>query len=352
MRITNNMIVNNVLRNINSNLNRVSKIQQQTSSGATINVASDDPVAAARILKLRNYLSKVEQYQKNTDDAISWIDVSDSALENIGESMQDIRDLVVEASNSGAYSEDDLAKIKDEIVELKKNILDLGNTSDSGRYVFAGYDTDSAPFEFVSTDVGEKVLYRGSYLSLGGVVSSSVSDTDLESFCLSNADNTVSEDKQEIEYKVGLSNRIAINEEGFEIFGCNGESIFDSIQKLELALDGETSYKTAQYSEGPPEEVTIETHELEIDDVLADLDNDIDRILTSRSELGAKYSYLELVKNRLDDNNTTYTSLLSKNEDVDYSEAAMRLSSAEAVYEASLLSGARVIQSSLLNFLD
>ena len=343
-----------MLWGINNNLTKLEKTQKQITSGKQIQVASDDPVKAARILKMRSYISEVEQLQKNADDAKAWMEFCDSALESLGEAANNIDELTVKAANE-TYSESDLETIKSEIVELKKGIVDVGNSSYSGRYVFAGFDTDEAPLELVTTSVGEKMLYRGKYLSLGGVVSASISDEDYESFYLSNMDNSVTSsnsDKQEMLDKIGTANRVCINVEANEMFGQEGSSIFDSIQKLELALDGETSYKTAVYSEGPPEEVTIETHDLDISNVLADLDQDISRLLKARTDLGAKTSYVELIQNRLSSNSTTFTELLSKNEDSDYAEAAINLSTAETTYNASLSAGAKVIGNSLLDFLS
>lgn len=354
MRITNSMLINNMLWGINRNLTKLEKTQKQITSGKQIQVASDDPVKAARILKMRSYVSEVEQLQKNADDATSWLEFCDTALKSLGESVSTIDDLTVQAAN-GTYSDADLAAIKAEIIELKNGIIDLGNSSFNGRYVFAGFDTDEAPINTVTTSVGDKILYRGKYLSLGGVVSASVSDADYKSFYLGNKDNCITasnSDKQEILYKVGSANRVCINVEGYEILGQEGSSIFDTLQKLESALNGETSYKTAVYSLGPPEEVTIETHALEINSILEDLDKDADRLLKARTALGAKSSYLKLVQNRLSDNSTTFTVLLSKNEDADYAEAAINLSTAENIYNASLSAGAKVIVNSLLDFLN
>ncbi|MEA4849197.1 MAG: flagellin, partial [Clostridiaceae bacterium] len=103
---------------------------------------------------------------------------------------------------------------------------------------------------------------------------------------------------------------------------------------------------------GPPEEVTIETHDLDISSILGDLDEDTSRILQARTELGAKASYVELVQNRLSKNYTTFTELLSKNQDTDYADAAINLSAASTIYNASLSVGAKVIVNSLLDFLS
>lgn len=346
------MLSKSFLWDVNKNLERLEKSQKQITSGKQIQVASDDPVKAARILKMRSYVSEAEQLQKNAEDAASWLEFCDTALKSMGETIGDIDELITQAANE-TYSEEDLASIKAEITELKNGLLDLGNSSYNGRYVFAGFDTDKAPLETVTTSIGDMVTYRGEYLSLGGVISASVSDADIESFILANADSSVNSDteNQEILYKLGESNKVCINVEGNEIFGQEGSSVFDTLQKLEMALSGETSYKTAVYSEGPPAAVTIETHELNISSLLGDIGEDSSRVLSARTKLGAKSSYVELVQSRLSSNTTTFTGLLSKNEDSDYAEAAINLSTSETIYNASLSAGSKIIVNSLLDFL-
>ncbi|HYE83948.1 MAG TPA: flagellar hook-associated protein FlgL [Clostridia bacterium] len=351
MRITNGMMINNMLWGLNNNLTKLEKAQKQITSGTQIQVASDDPVLAARVLRMRSYVNETAQLQKNADDAVSWMEFCDSALDGLGDAVEDIKVLVIQAAND-TYNEEDLQSIKSQIIEIKKGIMDLGNSSFSGRYVFAGFDTDEAPFVAENTAIGDMIMYRGKYLSLGGIVPASVSDEDYISFYLSNKDNCVTGSvKEEIEYKIGASNKVCINAEGNEIFGQEGSSIFDSIKKLELALSGETSYKTAVYSEGPPEEVTIETHELDISSVLSDLEEDTGRLLKARTDLGARTSYVKLTQNCLSNNYTIFTELLSKNEDADYAETAIKLSTAETIYNASLSAGSKVILHSLLDFL-
>lgn len=352
MRITNSMLGKSFLYDVNKNLQRLEKSQSQITSGAQIEVASDDPVKAARILKMRSYVSEVEQLHKNADDASSWLEFCDSVLESVGDTIQDINELVTQASNE-TYSDADLASIKSEITELSNGLMELGNSSYNGRYVFAGFDTDTAPIATVTTPIGEMVTYRGSYLSLGGVISSSVSDADIDKYMKEYYSSSITSatDKQEILYKVGEANKVCINVEGNEVFGQEGSCLFDTLQKLEMALSGETSYKTATYDKAS-DTVTIETHELSITSLLGDLSEDASRALNARTELGAKSSYVELVQNRLSSNLVTFTDLLSKNEDTDYSEAAINLTTANTIYSASLSAGSRVIVNSLLDFLS
>ena len=60
---------------------------------------------------------------------------------------------------------------------------------------------------------------------------------------------------------------------------------------------------------------------------------------------------MELTTNRLEDDNINFTGLMSDNEDVDQAETIMKLQNEENVYRASLSAGARIMQTSLVDFL-
>ena len=76
MRITNQMISNNSLRNLQTSTRRLDTLTQQLTSGQKIQRASEDPVVAVRALKLRNTVSQLYQYkEKNIKDAESWMEL-------------------------------------------------------------------------------------------------------------------------------------------------------------------------------------------------------------------------------------------------------------------------------------
>ncbi len=465
MRVTNNMLVKTMMTNINSNLSRLNKLQQQMSTGKKIRVPSDDPIIAARALKFRTDVSEIEQFKKNTEDSLSWLEVTENALSSLGDVIHRARELTVHASN-GTLSDDDRLKIKAEISQLKKNIVEIGNASYAGRYVFAGYKTDEPPFEVEDTVVGEKIKYNGKYLSIGGPISSSVAGpttaNTFETFVQTNLDqisgqpelvmgnftsftaaapnldfnitlggtNTqtmsltdgttytissaiseiqskinaatafgpdqirVSEDngrikltvldesvnsieinnpiptapsapldvsqlgfadgvksvrnqKQDIQYEVSIGNRIKVNAEGNEVFGSGVDGLFETFKKLELALDGETSYLTATISTVSNASTTT----FSIDEVLSDLDNNMDNLLKVRADVGARTSFVELTKSRLADDYINFTALMSKNEDADMAEVIINLQNEQNVYNASLSAGAKIIQPTLVDFI-
>jgi len=81
------------------------------------------------------------------------------------------------------------------------------------------------------------------------------------------------------------------------------------------------------------------------------LDAQISNISAVRAEIGVKTNRLELTDNRIQDDTINIKSLLSKNEDVNMAEVIMNLNMEENVYRASLSSGAKIIQPSLVDFL-
>ncbi len=70
----------------------------------------------------------------------------------------------------------------------------------------------------------------------------------------------------------------------------------------------------------------------------------------SITNCGTRSSKLELVKNRMQNQKTTFETLKSENEDVDITEVAIQLNSAELTYEAALMATGKIMQATLLNY--
>ena len=66
---------------------------------------------------------------------------------------------------------------------------------------------------------------------------------------------------------------------------------------------------------------------------------------------GTRSSKLELIENRMKSQKTTFETLKSENEDIDVTETAINLKSAEMTYEAALMATGKVMQTTLLNFI-
>ena len=69
------------------------------------------------------------------------------------------------------------------------------------------------------------------------------------------------------------------------------------------------------------------------------------------TSLGSRYTRLQLIEERLTEQETSFTEIMSNNECVDLEEAIINYNAAEQTYTASLSAASKVVQNSLLDFL-
>ena len=143
MRITNKMMTNNVMYNINSNKNQLSTLENQYSTGKKIQKPSDDPIVAVRALKLRTNLSELNQYvEKNIPDALAWMDTTEGSLGVVNEILRKMNTYCNQGANDPLTAKD-RDSIVTNLTELKQQIYQEGNSNYAGRYVFSGFKTDT-----------------------------------------------------------------------------------------------------------------------------------------------------------------------------------------------------------------
>lgn len=141
MRITNQMLTNSILLNINRNQETMAEYEIQMATGKKIQQASDDPVVAIRALRFRTTVNEIEQFMNNAEDAVSWNSISEQAVSNITDVVQRIRELCVQGA-SDVMSAENRETIVTEINELMEQFVNENNASYAGRYVFGGHKTD------------------------------------------------------------------------------------------------------------------------------------------------------------------------------------------------------------------
>ncbi len=143
MRVTNNMINMHSQTNINSVKNMVDKYNDQMTNQNKISKPSDDPVIAIRSLRLRDSLNEVSQYvEKNIPDAESWMEVTETSLNNMEEVLDDIYENCVYGS-TGTLTSEDRKTLLDNLTKLVEQLYAEGNTDYAGRTVFTGYKTNT-----------------------------------------------------------------------------------------------------------------------------------------------------------------------------------------------------------------
>jgi flagellar hook-associated protein 3 FlgL len=295
MRVTQGMLTGNMLRNLSASYARLGKYQDQLATGKKINRPSDDPVIAMKGMIYRTNLTEVEQYKRNFSEAYNWIENSDAALDKATQALQRIRELVVQASND-TYEASQRESIAQEIQQLTDHLVSIANTKVGDKYIFNGTDTLQQPVD------------------LNRVPPAS----------------PVSTNSYEVKIELSQGIYIPVNVDPTKVFS-NG--LFSDLNLLKQDLNNPT------------------TSGKDLSQYLSRIDNHINNFLNARAELGARMNRIELMENRVDQQEVIANRMLSDNEDADIERVITDLKTQESVHRAALGVGARIIQPTLLDFL-
>lgn len=160
LRISTGFSYSQFLSGLQTNQFALTKSQAQISSGLRLLRPSDDPSATSRVIGLRSRLSYTNSYSKAAEDGRSRVDFSASVLQDSSELLTEIRTLVVQSMN-GTLNDDDRKSLGAEISFLREQMLELGNSSISGHFVFGGSATGGAPFKESTAGGIKHVTYNG-----------------------------------------------------------------------------------------------------------------------------------------------------------------------------------------------
>jgi flagellar hook-associated protein 3 FlgL len=146
MRVTQNMEQAQFLTALNQLESNISNTQNGISSGLAFTTASQDPVGAGLVAGYDQVLAQSQQYTSNGNSATASLNTEDSALTQVQNQLQSLRDLALEANNA-TESPSDLSAIATQVQQIQQSILSVANTQDgTGNYIFAGYSTQTQPF--------------------------------------------------------------------------------------------------------------------------------------------------------------------------------------------------------------
>ena len=156
MRVTNLMMTNNALYNLQKQEQRLNKLDRQYTTQKKISTPSEDPIIASKALKLNTTYSEVSQYvEKNIPDAEAWMSMTQSAIDNVSSILANIYEKCVQG-NTDALEDSDRAAIATALSEMKEQIYQEGTSSYSGRFLFTGFKTDT---NLIFTDKEDDVKY-------------------------------------------------------------------------------------------------------------------------------------------------------------------------------------------------
>jgi len=305
-RITSSMTTRSVLSDLNRIAAQQDLTRRQMSSGKAITKPSDDPYGAARAMSLRTDLAGVKQHQRNVDEAQSWMSATSTTLSSITDLAQKARELTVQGATD-TLPQSGRDAIADQIDQLIAGMKQEGNATYDGRYVLGGSRTNTPPYDATLTRTDPSVATNDAY---SGDAASQLRE-------------------------IGPGVTLAVNVHGDEVLGGASGSSGNLLGVLRDIATHLRSGDTAAPGNGDIKAVS----------------DQIDNLLAVQARVGAGMNRLDTASSRLAQIEESTTSMLSNTEDADMAEVITNYSTQQAVYQSALNAGARIVQTSLLDFL-
>lgn len=309
-RITNSYLNQTIINNTMKNQEKYVKLNMEYSTQKKINNLSDDPISLPNLFGAKNNLSRIEIYNKSIDLNIAEMNSAEATLDQTNKDLQRVFQLTTQASNE-LNTTDETSAIADEISSILSHIVNLANTSYGGKYIFSGANINSPAYSIA----GDDYTYQGTRDSDGYSIQSQV------------------------------SNNLTMT------LGENGDNIFG-----EYYVDGGGT----QISTGPIGHIKellidLKSDPPNFDNIRAKIDvfkKDSDSVTYYRAQYGSNISTLGNTKDQLSQEKISTETLRSTIEDANLVETASKMQYQEFALQASLQSSTKIIQNSLLNFLN
>ncbi len=198
MRVSTSYIQRSGLQQILDLQTKVANTQNQIGLGTKIINPSDDPSVASRILDLNEAITRIDQLDRNADFATQRLNLEEATLESSNNVLQRVRELAIQAGNTGALDLQSNQAIAKELSERLDELMGYANTQDvNGDFLFSGFQSSTQPF---TTDGQGNFSYNG--------------------------------DQGQISSQIGVNRRVVVNDSGADVFQLvrngNGKFSVDS----------------------------------------------------------------------------------------------------------------------------
>lgn len=323
MRITTKMMTTDYMSNLNSSLRELNRLSTQNATGRSYEKASEDPATALKAYKVRENLSRISLYEDNVTEADTILTDVESAYKELNSLLTDIAEKI-SAGRSDTSSAEDRTTLAAILRTYQAEILDISNTKSTDKYIFSGSDMTIKPF---TVDAGI-LYYHG---------------TDVDS------DTVFAEDP--LYYDMGMGLEIdettgkVVSGTAFDVASC-GNEVFGT------GTDADGITNNLYNLIGDLADMFASNDLTNLDAYVTKLESVSDDILVKYTEIGVKTDFLDFLTTRLEDSQANYQKKQSLLESVDTADAAVAYSAQKTAYEAALAMGSKLIQYSLLDYLD
>lgn len=200
MRVTQNMVFNNIQQRIIDSNAEMAKYNDQAVTGKRYHMPSGDSLNATRALGLKTKRANDDQYGKNVDSGLAYMTELERTLNSVVEVMTEVKTLTIQGINA-TTGPDDRKILANHVDQLLNRLYSLANTQDQNGYIFSGFKTNTSPFD----PADATFTYAG--------------------------------DASSIQREVGSGTKLAINMTGTEVFGDGLTSTFAVLKDLSTALN-------------------------------------------------------------------------------------------------------------------
>lgn len=291
-RVTQRMLTEGSLDQLQRGLGRLARVQEQLSTGRIINRPSDNPTGTTAAMRLRSSMADQTQYSRNAQDGLGWLTQVDAALDSVTTTVKRARDLALQGANASAAGPVAREALAIEVDGLRQELLAKSNTTYLDSPVFGGVTGGSQAYDATGTYVG--TLGDVNRRIAGGVV-------------------------------------VKVDVDGPDVFGDGATSAFAELAALSTALRaGDQAGISAAIN-------TLNTR--------------IDTVTGARTAAGTRFQRLEQADQAATDARISLEKQLSNVENADLAETTVELKLQEVAYQAALAATSRVMQPSLLDFL-
>ncbi|WNV79287.1 flagellin Hag [Bacillus atrophaeus] len=301
MRINHNIAALNTYRQLSANSNASQKNMEKLSSGLRINRAGDDAAGLAISEKMRGQIRGLDMASKNSQDGISLIQTAEGALTETHSILQRVRELAVQANNTGTQDTTDLGAIQDEIGSLLEEI--------------GGVDG-------ASKGISDRTQFNGKNLLNGDF--SSASGNQLQFQIGANDQQTLTVNIEDMSVKsLGTADTTTKDEDGKDVTTAGFKIADLDVTKLTgKAADGAdlTAEDKAKFS---------------FENQLSAIDAATKQVSTQRSKLGAVQNRLEHTINNLGASSENLTAAESRIRDVDMAKEMSEFTKNNILSQAS-----------------
>ncbi|MEL7833616.1 flagellin [Fodinibius sp. Rm-B-1B1-1] len=294
MRVTQKIIFNNFMRDVNKNRSEMAEIQSDLSNGKEVRVPSQGPVDFQSSRVLEADLKKVEQFQSNISSGLRQGRLAQETMDGVVDNLMNIKNDMVQGSSDslGAQERESLA---DEVAGIRSQIVDSLNVQYGDRYLFAGTNSGEKPFDQAGATVTNNSNNKSPHVVAGDGVEIDISIT------------------------------------GQEIANTPVGDMFTFLEDVETALRNNNGN--------------------DLNNLLEDSDQVINHVTDLTSKLGDNINRMDFMFEQYESTKITQESDISELVDTNYAQAFSDMQRTQVAYESAMAVHSKMFENTLLNYI-